>query len=285
MIEPTNACNFSCSMCPNKLMKRKKGFMELELFKLILRKCEESNISRIFLYTVGESFLHPDFFEMLRLSALCPTIKRIDLFTNGSLLNEANIREIVKIKKCMVHFSFSGFDKESYENRYRGGVFEEAVKKIKLFHQIIRESKISPPLSIPLLLIYGVVENDSEKQKTISFLKNCVGLEPYQIYIVCSYDWAGYISNKYHAGACESRNEKKPGQYMCDSIRRFKIGILYDGRVTACGCLDINGELIIGDIRRQSIREIREGAAFKELIQRFKRGNLNGTICYGCQNE
>jgi len=55
--------------------------------------------------------------------------------------------------------------------------------------------------------------------------------------------------------------------------------------VTACGCHDINGDLIIGDIRKQSLREIRKGQDFKNIIQKFKDGDLNGLICNNCPHK
>ena len=44
MLELTNACNLSCSMCYNSRMKRKIGFMSLELAEKILDEAREKAI-------------------------------------------------------------------------------------------------------------------------------------------------------------------------------------------------------------------------------------------------
>jgi len=277
MIEPTNACNFSCTFCPHRLMKRKEGYMTLELFKLILARCQEAKISHIYLYTVGEPLLHPQFLEMLQVAAGHKEIKKIEFFTNGSLLDESLIKEIIKLKKCIVHFSFSGWDKESYEQRYLGGSFEDTVGRIRCFNRMLCE--FSAPDK--MLVINGAVDSDLAKKKSVDFLKNYIGLKTVQIDIHDSFNWPGFVSSK---EGDESIGKGVGGGYSCWSIRD-RIGIMYDGRVTACGCLDLDGELIIGDIQRQSIREIREGADFQKLIIRFNQKKLNGLICCNCSHK
>lgn len=278
MIEVTNACNFSCTMCANNQMKRKKGLMSLELFNLVLDRCEVAKISFIKLYTVGESFLHPQFIDMFRLAAL-RNFKTIAVSTNGALLKEEHVRELVKTGKCVILYSFAGWDKNSYEARYKGGVFEEAIEKIKLVNRIVREAR----LPRETLKVRGVVSKDEEKQNCAKFFKHVLGLEPSQISIVVSHNWAGkvLIASKFS----KFFNTIFVGN-ACKSIYCFyadtRIGILFDGRVTACGCLDINADLVIGDIREQSIQEIRQGPKFQELFNRFKHGDLRGLICYNC---
>ncbi|MBU2102158.1 MAG: radical SAM protein, partial [Candidatus Omnitrophica bacterium] len=122
MIELTNACNFSCTMCANKLMQREKGFMDIGLFELVLDRVQKAKISRITLFTTGESLLHPKFLDMLQRAVRRRSIKEIAISTNGSLL-EKYMGEILKTNKTRVYYSFSGWDKKSYEGRYLGGVF------------------------------------------------------------------------------------------------------------------------------------------------------------------
>lgn len=277
MVEPTNACNFSCVMCPHKLMKRPKGFIELDLFKLILKKCEEEGVSHLLLYTVGEPLLHPKFLEMLRLSALCTGIKKIEFFTNGSLLNEEYIREIVKINKCTAHISFSGWNKETYESRYKGGVFEEIIEKIRIFNQVIRESNMSGSS----FKVNCLEDQRYGRESTRNFLRHNLGLKNSQIDINIPVDWVGSVSDKQNCQNRKADTKSKKTRYWC-KIASSTIGILHDGRVTACGCLDMDCDMFIGDIKRQSIKEMRKGAQFKSILDRFNLGRLEGMICEDC---
>lgn len=254
--------------------------MDIDLFKLILDRCEEAKIPRIALFTTGESLLHPKFLEMLWLAAGRPGIRKIAVSTNGSLLDENHMREILNTKKGEVCYSFSGWNKESYETRYIGGVFEEAVKRIKLFNQLVQRAGLPPET----LRVYGVVGDDEAREKTFNFLKNTVGLNPCQIDLKYPFNWIDSILGAHGCGDKERSDEHKSKRVFC-SVINSQLGVLYDGRVTACGCLDINGELIIGDIREQSIRAIKEGEKFRKLVRRFNQGDLKGLICYECNNK
>jgi len=275
MIEPTNVCNFSCAMCPHKIMKRKKGFMELELFKLVLDRVKEAGVPHIILHTVGEPLMHPKFLEMLRLSAQCSCVKKVEFYTNGSLLNEACMEEVLHMKMCTVHLSFGGWDKESYEKRYCGGVFEGMVAIIKTFNRMIQAHQ-APSRT---LIVEGLADEEWQKEKTIEFLKS-IGLERSQINILYPFHWIDFIADSY------SRNVDK-----CDNIpikpracylMRDNPGIFHDGTVTACGCHDINGELFIGDIRKQGISDIRKGPFFKNIARKLKSGDLRDVVCHRC---
>jgi hypothetical protein len=60
-------------------------------------------------------------------------------------------------------------------------------------------------------------------------------------------------------------------------------GIYVDGRVTACGCLDNSSALVIGDIRTESLREMRYGPRYEALLQAFISGDIADlTLCSTC---
>ena len=60
-IELTNFCNADCKMCTYSTMKRKKGFMDSNTFKIAIDKLSVlDSIESIQLHGHGESFLHKD---------------------------------------------------------------------------------------------------------------------------------------------------------------------------------------------------------------------------------
>ncbi len=59
--------------------------------------------------------------------------------------------------------------------------------------------------------------------------------------------------------------------------------VLYDGKVTAC-CMDAEGELIIGNVHKNSIKEIWQGAPIKKLRDMHKTGDwMKIPICARCK--
>jgi hypothetical protein len=69
-----------------------------------------------------------------------------------------------------------------------------------------------------------------------------------------------------------------------DSGRRAdNPGIYVDGRVTACGCLDNSSTLVIGDIRTETLRQMRYGARYQALLDAFMSGDVGGlALCADC---
>jgi radical SAM protein with 4Fe4S-binding SPASM domain len=272
MIELTNACNFSCIMCANRLMDRKRGFMSFKTFKKTLDVCVKDNMQLIKLYTTGESLLHPEFMRFWRLAASYP-FKEIMISTNGSMLSEEIMHEIVRSDKLKIQFSFCGWDKRSYEHRYVGGDFNASVEKIKRLAQLIKEAKLPKNT----LVINGVVsKRDGAMKKSIDYCKKQLKLNDDQIQLHNPANWTEVISK-----SIDRRNHGK--NFYCH-IANTRIGVLYDGRVTACGCLDVNGEIVIGNISRNTISEIRKMRPFQEFTEKLESGRIESLICSRCNS-
>lgn len=94
-IEPTNKCNFSCSMCLNAYGNSENYFLSLESLQQIAEDVFP-HIEKLVLYGFGEPLMHPDFMEMLQISRKhLPSGSSITFTTNGSLLDKDKIDLIV----------------------------------------------------------------------------------------------------------------------------------------------------------------------------------------------
>ncbi len=285
MIELTNACNFSCMMCSNQHMTRTKGFMAYDVFKTALDRCADAGITSIKLYTIGESLLHPKFMDFWQLATKYP-FKTIMISTNGSRLTEEMLSELLKSDKFKIQFSFCGWDKKSYEGRYLNGNFEDALLKIRLVLRMIDESGLAGH-SKEIFSINGAVSGvRGNIKKTKDFLKEEFkefNLDDTQLKIHYSNNWTDVV------GMTRSKEQTKKNlpvegrKYYCH-IANTRIGILYDGRVTACGCLDVNAELAVGNILESTIEDIREGKQFSEFIAKLDLGRISSLMCQRCDS-
>ena len=273
MIELTNSCNFSCIMCSNKFMTRKKGFMTKEIFVKTLNECEKAKIKDIKLYTTGESILHPKFLEFFKIADTYD-FDSIMISTNGSLLTENLFDELMKSKKIKIQFSFSGWDKKGYESKYVGGNFEDVKNKIHYILNAIK--KVNLPKNT--LTINGVTTGVTGGiQKTKEFLKKEFNLDDNQLFIHNSNNWIDVIKHN------NSNSKEENKRYYCH-ISNIRIGVLYDGGVTACGCLDVNGELMIGNIQNQSFKDIRNGEKFNQFKEKLMKGEISDLMCKNCDS-
>lgn len=106
-IEPTNFCNLNCPHCSWRLMKREKGFMELEFYTKLIDQCKDFGINWVYLFHLGESTLHKDLKDMIDYARKNGIKNR--LHTNGTidvsgfeiddLHISLNITEFLRIKK------------------------------------------------------------------------------------------------------------------------------------------------------------------------------------------
>ena len=109
-MELTNNCNLHCLFCPTGTgtSTRNKGFMAEEVFQRILGNIKGKKIGLRF-SRWGEPTLHPkikDFFKMAKEDG-----HLLHLNTNGQLLNETFITDLINTGLDSLKFSFQGWMK------------------------------------------------------------------------------------------------------------------------------------------------------------------------------
>ena len=82
-IEVTNVCNFKCEFCPDAIMERRRGYMDLALLQKALDEIAANHLARIITFhLMGEPLIYPHIFEAVQMAA----DRELDLHltTNGS---------------------------------------------------------------------------------------------------------------------------------------------------------------------------------------------------------
>ena len=59
------------------------------------------------------------------------------------------------------------------------------------------------------------------------------------------------------------------------------LNVTLEGYLSAC-CSDFDADLVVGDLRRQTIQEAWHSPEFQALRQRHIEGRIGGTLCDGC---
>jgi hypothetical protein len=149
------------------------------------------------------------------------------------------------------------------------------VEKIKLLIKLIKKAGLAKNT----LTINGVASASTGAiGKTKQFLINELGFEEKQFSIHNAHNWAEVVS-----GLNGCSNEVRGKKYYCH-IANTRTGVLFDGKVTACGCLDVNGELVVGDIFKNSTQEIRAGKLFNNFIDKLDSGDVGNLMCNRCNS-
>lgn len=168
-------CNLNCKYCflgndfIIKIPPSKTEFYIRNL-KKIIEEVKDTRVSAIKL-SGGEIFLLPKLVDTLK---YIPAFDKIQLLTNGTLLNESIIKEIKKITNLGLQITLDGIDYES--NRYR-------FPNVQIFERVIgnleKIIKNGIPLEINLCLTrYNVNRLKNFLDFLLSLDSNCVMLYP-----------------------------------------------------------------------------------------------------------
>ena len=96
-LEITGKCNLKCIHCYGQFGAnhvKNKDYLSTEEWKIIIDTLIKNNCREIQLIG-GEPMVHKDFYEILKY-AYKKGMKRIDVFTNATLINDTNVKDIVK---------------------------------------------------------------------------------------------------------------------------------------------------------------------------------------------
>ena len=82
-LEVTNVCNFKCEFCPDAIMERKRGHMNMALLEKALDEIAEQRIAKIVAFhLMGEPLIYPHIFEAIQMAG--DRQLNLHLTTNGS---------------------------------------------------------------------------------------------------------------------------------------------------------------------------------------------------------
>lgn len=260
-IETTNCCNAACIMCPNKLIRRRRGFMSDETFEQALRRCEDSGWEnmQIFLHKEGEPLLDDKIVQRVaeakkRLGAS----NKIGLNTNAMLLDENMAKALLSSGLDEIYFSLDGIDNESYGKIRVNLDYGTVVRNIKNFMQLRREGSVRLKVVMQML-----IDSDSSPHVPVFFEQ--WGQYDCEIYIkrIHSYLDGG------HSSLTKVLSQKQIN--ICDDPNRILV-IYIDGKTGLC-CWDYNNEYSLGTIFNQSLNELfnnRKANAIRKAQTQYK---------------
>jgi MoaA/NifB/PqqE/SkfB family radical SAM enzyme len=133
IIEPTNACNLRCPVCPTHLaMKRARGFIDFELFKSIIDEFKEyKEKPKISMNFSGEPLLHPRIDELV--SYASKNQHKTFISTNACNLTRDLSERLISAGLSHVHLCIDGMTKKSHEAYRIGSNFEGVKRNIEDF--------------------------------------------------------------------------------------------------------------------------------------------------------
>lgn len=269
--ELTNHCNLRCVMCPVPALRRKRGFMDEALFDKVISELSAESGFLFLPQGFGESLLHTKWFHFMD-SARSLQIRPIIVLTNGMLLREDRVPSLIKCVDIVV-VTIDGSTAETYESVRVNGDLSVVTANVETF------LKTRGDAATPHLIMRMIRMRDTEKEvEAFRALWSGKVAQEDIIQISDCIDWAGTVP---YRGLTESRSQEQ--RHACRMLWK-NLTVLHDGRVTPC-CYDAEGELVVGNVLDQSLREIWNGRSLHNLRDSHLSCQFNRIpLCSHCRN-
>jgi hypothetical protein len=152
LLEPTNACNLRCRMCPiygeDVRRKREVGFIKREVWIKALDEIGSWPVRvNVDIHGAGEPLLHPDFFDIAGHAKNKANIT-LGFLCNGTLLDQRKARAVVDLGVDWVCFSVDGCEKEVFEYYRKGAVLDIVEDNINYLLAIRKNDRLGISLNM-----------------------------------------------------------------------------------------------------------------------------------------
>ena len=272
-IEINRNCNINCVMCNTALSKRPQFNMDLELFEHTVKYVKSEGKGYTALHTIGEPLMNknlPQYFEILRKNGV-----QVRLSTNGLILHK-NLDLLIQNADILieVRFSIDGACKETYEKIRLGGSWDRLIANMEEFRERTKMGEMFKRVKISSIVSMDV---QHEMGYHLKFWSRYVPMEMIELNLVSGLS----PDNTYFLTRSILKNHIMPWP-PCYMLFGSALHILNDGRVTAC-CRDYNGDLVYGNIRDSSPKELLNCENVLELRRTHLENRIpKDSLCANC---
>jgi len=293
MIEPSTLCNLRCALCPvSQGFERPQGLMELGLFCKIMDEAGPYAFT-LLLWDWGEPFVNPQIYDMIAY-AKTKSVKVISS-TNGHMFaRPERAEQLVRSGLDTIIFAVDGVTQASYERYRQGGDLETALEGIRQV-VAVRKRLGSPTPIVNFRFI--VMDQNEQEIPMVRDLAPRLGVD------VLTFKTLNHsLQDPYKdkaAGVASWGVAFSPQQ---EQFRRFRSdvegkrirrrhnpckqlwnnpSIHWSGNVCPCS-FDPQDKHVLGDLNRQSFREVWRGEPYRRIRREFRRNWSRMMLCGEC---
>lgn len=266
VFEVSSKCNLRCKMCPIVGVTRPTGFMEPDVFSAVVSKVEPY-AELVYLIGLGEPLYNTHFVEYLA------DLRRRDIpvatSTNCTFLTPDVSEQLLKNDLNYIIMPLDGIEKETYEGIRINANFETVTDNIRQFLALKKKLKSKTFVQLQMILME---ENMQEAKGFKDFIKKLgaydqvsdIRFKP----LINFNDPAGWLARKKNYNPC--------------FLLWRNMFISHLGEAFVC-CQDIDGSVIVGDFKRESIETIMNSprlSHFRKVHSEKKMYDL--PLCQSC---
>ena len=283
-IEPTTSCNLRCPECPSGLRSftRPTGKLDKDLYGQILPQLAPW-LTNLTFYFQGEPYLHPEFLRMVSMASDQDVYTTTS--TNAHYLTPEVAMQTVRSGLDRIIISIDGVTQEVYQQYRVGGSLARVLEGTR---NLLEARRISGRRQPRVVFQFLVVRPNEHEIPAVFELGRELGVDEVKLKTAQIYDHANgsplipqdlrhsrYLPNADGTWRIRSEWENKCWKMWSSCV------ITWDGRVLPC-CFDKDGQYVMGDLRRQSFREIWFGEKYREFRRSVLKSRASVDICRNC---
>lgn len=142
-LELTGKCNARCVMCPREAITHPQ-IMRLDTLREVVARLSPDDVFRVVIAGYGEPTTHPQFEACLAILRAAPV--RVDMVTNGQLLDEARLAQLDGLLHTLI-ISYSSVDPDIYSQVHVNLDHARVSANIVLAQQRLRRTRLAISLT------------------------------------------------------------------------------------------------------------------------------------------
>lgn len=279
IISPSTFCNGNCVFCANCYLKDERKVMDFETFKRGVKFLKHLGLKDISITpTIGDILLDKGIFK--KIDYLKKGGFKTSVYTNIISLKKENFPDFLKID--VIHIDLGDILPERDSEVFRISK-EASEKRLKILEELLNYM-VGEKIKKRIFIDFRSPRSPKKLMKDIkkSFLKPFLAEGLVEIACLQAFDnWGGLVKKNDLIGNQTLKIAPKIKIYPCQNL--FTISILPDGDVRLCGCRCLNtlkDELVIGNINRESFKDLINSKKWRELVENFKLNQPE--VCKNC---
>lgn len=291
-IDPTNACNLRCPLCPTGLgiLGRERGLIKVADFQRLVDQITPW-CYLLELYNWGEPFLHPGIFEMISYAHRRKLLVRLS--SNLNHFSEELAQKTVQSGLDVIIVSVDGATEASYQKYRRRGKLKTVLHNLQLLVDAKRAQKADHPFIIVRMLINRYNESEIEALRAKIMAVGADIFVTGDLFIDTTdamqrQEWLPIrAENSVYSYQGNDEHQRIENIWHCADLWE-SMTINWDGGVAPC-CWIHNREHDFANAFQQSIRDIWNGDAYVSARRVFAFGGAKlgarKVICTTCRGR
>lgn len=264
IVETTAKCNIYCPMCPRETHPQPKEDMDEDVFRRLVDQSAGA-AEHMMLIGLGEPLLDARIFDRI---AWCERHGISTLIsTNGTLLDEKAARRLLDSPLSHITLSFDGFSRETFEYYRKGAKFERVRENFVRFCRMKHERGARLTITVQMVRMDG---NRHEEEAFRRFWSRVPGVDLIRI-------------KDDETNLLRPEPAARSGKHPCHYLWRGAMYVKHNGDVYPCCQSYMLDGAPVGNLRRQTLREIFNGPVMQQMRRLHAEGRSGEIdICARC---